>query len=72
MEEKGFFIKDESLAMTGKIEFHKPKSYSIIAMNLETVEDMEKVIRQCEFIKEQMADGSHKLSINKNGNLKMD
>lgn len=57
MEGKGYIIKDESLKMEGKIVFEKPKSYSIIAMNLETVEDVEKVIRQCEFVKEQITSG---------------
>lgn len=57
MEGNGYTIKDESLAMIEKVEFIKPKSYSIIAMNLETTEDVEKVIRQCESIKEQMTGG---------------
>lgn len=66
MEGKGYFIKDESLTATGRIEFGKSKSCSIIAMNLETVEDVDKVIRQCESIKEQMTGGSLKLSIAEN------
>lgn len=57
MEGNGYIIKDESLKAEGKIVFEKPKSYSIIAMNLETAEDVDKVIRQCESIKEQMTGG---------------
>lgn len=57
MEGNGYIIKDESQAMKGKVEFIKPKSYSIIAMNLETVDDVDKVIRQCESIKEQISGG---------------
>lgn len=48
MEGKGYIIKDEANTATGEIKFSRPKSYSIIAMNLETIEDVEKVIRQCE------------------------
>lgn len=57
MEGKGYIIKDESVKMTGKINISKPKNYSVIALNLESVEDVEKVIRQCESIKEQMTGG---------------
>lgn len=57
MEGKGYIIKDETISMKGKIEFNRPKSYSVLAMNLETVEDVEKVIRQCEFLKEQLVGG---------------
>ena len=57
MEGKGYIIKDEAMAMTGNIEFVKSKSYSIIAMNLETVKDVDEVIRQCESIKEQISGG---------------
>lgn len=57
MEEQGFIVKDDSLAMKARVIFEKPKSFSIIAMNLETVEDVEKVIRQCKSIKEQMTGG---------------
>lgn len=34
------------------------KSHSIIALNLQTVEDVEQVIRQCEALKGQMQGGS--------------
>ena len=34
------------------------KSHSIIALNLQTVEDVEQVIRQCETLKRQMQGGS--------------
>lgn len=34
----------------GKIIFPKRNSYSIIALNLETIEDVEKVKQQCESI----------------------
>ena len=57
MEGNRYIIKDESLAMIGKVEFIKPKNYSIIAMNLETVNDVDKVISQCESIKEHMTGG---------------
>lgn len=57
MEGNGYIIKDEALLTKGIIKFHKLKSHSIIAMNLETVEDVEKVIRQCESIKEQISGG---------------
>ena len=57
MEGNRYIIKDESLAMIGKVEFIKPKNHSIIAMNLETVNDVDKVIRQCESIKEQISGG---------------
>ena len=40
--------------MTGNIEFVKSKSYSIIAKNLETVNDVDEVIRQCILIKKEM------------------
>ena len=64
MEGKGYIIKDEAMSMAGKIESSRPKSYSIIAMNLETVEDVEKVIRQCESIKEQMTGGTNHKELN--------
>lgn len=57
MEGKGYIIKDEALCMKGKIKYNRPKSYSIIAMNLETVDDVDKVIRQCESIKKQITGG---------------
>lgn len=60
MEGNGYIIKDDSLSVKAEIAFDRPKSYSIIAMNLETVEDVEKVIRQCESLKEQMTDGLNK------------
>lgn len=69
MEGKGYIIKDESLKAEGKIVFEKPKSYSVIALNLETIEDVEKVIRQCESIKNQMTGGSLRLSIAENGTI---
>lgn len=69
MEGKGYIIKDEATTVTGVIKFSRPKSYSVIAMNLETVEDVEKVICQCESIKEQMAGGSRKLLIAENGTI---
>lgn len=40
-----------------------PKSHSIIALNLQTVEDVEQVIRQCEALKGQMQGG---LMVDKN------
>lgn len=43
--------------MKAIIAFERPKSFSVIALNLETVEDVEKVIRQCRSIKEQMTGG---------------
>lgn len=38
-------------------EMNTPESHSIIALNLQTVEDVEQVIRQCEALKGQMTDG---------------
>lgn len=35
----------------------QPESHSIIALNLQTVEDVEQVIRQCEALKGQMQGG---------------
>ena len=58
MEGKGYIVKDEAITATGVIKFSRPKSYSVTAKNLETVEDVEEVIRQCESIKEQMSGGS--------------
>lgn len=46
------------MCVTEKIKLNKLQSYSIIAMNLETVNDVEKVIRQCETLKVQMTGGS--------------
>lgn len=69
MEGNGYIIKDEALSKKGKIEFHRPKSYSIIAMNLETTEDVDKVIRQCESIKEQMTGGFYKIKMSPDGYL---
>lgn len=71
MEGKRYIIKNDSLSMKAIIAFERPKSFSVIALNLETVEDVEKVIRQCDSIKEQMTGELHKLSINKNGNLEL-
>lgn len=34
-----------------------PKSHTIIAMNLQTIDDVEQVIRQCEALKGQMTNG---------------
>ncbi|MBO4958953.1 MULTISPECIES: hypothetical protein [Butyricimonas] len=36
------------------------KRYSVIAMNLETVEDVEKVIHQCELIRQEITGGCKK------------
>lgn len=72
MEGNRCIIKDESLKAEGKIVFEKPKSYSVIALNLEAIEDVEKVIRQCESIKEQMTGGSHKLLIGETGYIVVD
>lgn len=55
MEGNGYII--EHMALRAKVIFEKNKSYSVIALNLETVEDVEKVIRQCELLKEQIDDG---------------
>ena len=44
--------------MTGNLTVRQPKSHSIIALNLQTVEDVEQVIRQCEALKGQMQGGS--------------
>lgn len=57
MEGKRYIIKNDSLSMKAIIAFERPKSFSVIALNLETVEDVEKVIRQCRSIKEQMTGG---------------
>jgi hypothetical protein len=57
MEGKGYIIKDEALCRKGEFKVNRPKSYSIIAMNLETVDDVDKVIRQCESIKKQITGG---------------
>lgn len=54
MKENGYVTQEEHLGVKGKIEHIKPKSYSIVAMNLETVDDVDKVIRQCELVKEEM------------------
>lgn len=43
--------------MTGNLTVRQPKSHSIIALNLQTVEDVEQVIRQCEALKGQMQGG---------------
>lgn len=55
--------------MSEMIEFSTHRSYSIIAMNLKTVKDIELVIRQCEAIKEQITSGYMKLSINPDGTI---
>lgn len=54
MEKKGYSVELVNMAMKGTFEFKKPKSYSVVAMNLETIEDVDVVIRQCESIKEYM------------------
>ncbi len=47
------------------------KSHSIIALNLQTVEDVEQVIRQCEALKGQMQGGSDgKFNISQDGSLR--
>ena len=40
--------------------FPERKKYSVIAMNLETVEDVEKVIHQCELIRQEITGGCEK------------
>lgn len=55
MEGTGCVFKDDSLTIKGKLLLKRPKSFSIIAMNLETTEDVDKVIQQCEDIKKQIS-----------------
>ena len=43
------------------------KSHSIIALNLQTVEDLEQVIRQCEALKGQKQGGSDEIKITDGG-----
>ena len=45
------------------------KRYSVIAMNLETVEDVEKVIHQCELIRQEITGGCKKCGFMKHFNL---
>lgn len=54
MEKDGYMIFDNNISMEGKMKSIKPKSHSITAMNLETIEDVDKVIHQCELLKEEM------------------
>lgn len=51
------FLVSEVGCMTGNLTVRQPKSHSIIALNLQTVEDVEQVIRQCEALKGQMKGG---------------
>lgn len=69
MEGKGYIVKDDAMSVTGNIEFVRPKSYSVIALNLETMEDVDKVIRQCESIKNQMTGGLRKIKMSPDGYL---
>lgn len=68
-EKVKFTIDSESFSMFGaKVVI--PKSHSIIALNLQTVEDVEQVIRQCEALKGQMQGGSdEKFSVSQDGSL---
>ena len=43
------------------------KSHSIIALNLQTVEDVKQVIRQCEVLRGQMQGGSDGIKITDGG-----
>lgn len=52
------FYVDKDGTTNGNLTFRQPKSHSIIALNLQTVEDVEQVIRQCEALKGQMQGGS--------------
>lgn len=45
---------------------HSLKSHSIIALNLQTIDDVEQVIRQCEALKGQMQGGSSSLKLSDN------
>lgn len=72
MEGNRCIIKTESLKAEGEIVFKKPKSYSVIALNLETIEDVEKVIRQCESLKEKMTGGYWKPAIKSDGSIVME
>lgn len=69
MEGKGYIVKDDAMSMKGEIQLNRRKSYSVIAMNLETVDDVDEVIRQCESIKEQMTGGCWKPTINSDGSI---
>lgn len=51
------FYVDKDGTTNGNLTFRQPKSHSIIALNLQTVEDVEQVIRQCEALKGQMQGG---------------
>lgn len=53
-EGKGVCFSNKNY-IKGTLHQLKSKSHSIIAMNLETVEDVDKVIGQCELIKQEFA-----------------
>lgn len=57
--------------ISGSLSCRPLKSHSIIALNLQTVEDVEQVIRQCEALKEQMQDGlDSRFDISQNGYIR--
>lgn len=47
----------DNFSIRGKAVFSERKKYSVIAMNLETIEDVEKVIHQCELIRQEISGG---------------
>ncbi len=48
------------------------KSHSIIALNLQTVDDVEQIIRQCEALKGQMTSGlQERFKVSRNGSLQV-
>ena len=47
----------DDCSIRGKAVFPERKKYSVIAMNLETAEDIEKVIPQCELIRQEITGG---------------
>lgn len=61
-------LGDEAFSSKGSLEGEfvcqpKRKSYSVIAMNLETEDDVEKVIHQCELIRQEITGGLQKLKL---------
>ena len=53
-EKKTRVYFDDKSSLKCKSLIPERKKYSVIAMNLETVEDVEKVIHQCELIRQEM------------------
>lgn len=54
-------------SIRGKAVFSERGKYSVIAMNLETVEDVEKVIHQCELIRQEITGGCEKWDFKRSG-----